>query len=74
MYERLEKIEERYNELEMLLSDPNVVKNQSKFQAVAKEMASLTDLVKDFRVYKDNEHEKENIQQLLKLNGCPRQE
>ncbi|MBU1863507.1 MAG: peptide chain release factor 1 [Candidatus Omnitrophica bacterium] len=65
MFERLEKIEKRHDELEQMLSDGEVVKNQNKFQALAKEFAGIAALIKQLRIYKSNEEELSKAQQLL---------
>ena len=66
MFERLDTIEKRYNELERLLSDPDIVKNQNKFQPLAKEMSSISELVKTYRHYKEINKELLNVEDLLK--------
>ncbi len=52
MIERLESIEERYNELTKLLSAPDVMSDFSQFQKYSKEHAGLTDIVEKYRAYK----------------------
>lgn len=66
MFERLEIIDKRYAEIEALLQEADVVKNQAKFQALAKELARITDLVKAYRVYKKNEEDSAALAALLK--------
>ncbi|MFZ5752969.1 MAG: peptide chain release factor 1 [Bacillota bacterium] len=53
MLEKLEHLEERYEELSRLLSDPEVISNQSEWQKHAKAHAALTEVVSTFREYKD---------------------
>ncbi len=55
MFDRLEELDKRYDELEGLISDPEVMANQNKFQSYAKEMARITEIVKAYRSYKKNE-------------------
>lgn len=52
MFERLAELDKRYDELEKVLADPETTKNQRKFQELAKEMANITELVKEYREYK----------------------
>ncbi len=66
MFKRLDKIEERYDELEGLLSDPVIVKNQNKFQPLAKEMSGISELVKKYRQYKKIHEELLNAEVLLR--------
>jgi peptide chain release factor 1 len=53
MLEKLEHLEERYEELSRLLSDPEVINDQSEWQKHAKAHAALTEVVSTFREYKD---------------------
>ncbi len=52
MLEKLEQLEERYEELGRLLSDPEVISDQSQWQKHAKAHAGLTEVVSTFREYK----------------------
>jgi len=55
MFDRLDKVDKRYSELETLLASPEVAKNQTQFQSYAKELARISELVKTYREYKENE-------------------
>lgn len=52
MFEKLEAVEKRYEELTKLISDPEVISNQSEWQKAIKEHASIEDVVLKFREYK----------------------
>lgn len=52
MLHRLEKLEEKYEELTNLLSQPEIIAEQSKYQKYAKAHAELTDVVTKYREYK----------------------
>ncbi len=52
MLHRLEKLEEKYEELTNLLSQPEIISEQSKYQKYAKAHAELTDVVTKYREYK----------------------
>lgn len=52
MIDKLQALEERYEELGQLLSDPAVIGNQSQWQQHAKAHAALTEIVTAFREYK----------------------
>lgn len=52
LIEKLQTIEDKYNELTALLSDPEVFSDFSKYQKYSKEQASIADIVKKFREYK----------------------
>ncbi|HHY46395.1 MAG TPA: peptide chain release factor 1 [Firmicutes bacterium] len=52
MLDKLDAIEERYQELERELSDPAVVMDQERFQRCAKAHAELEEIVTRYRQYK----------------------
>ena len=52
MLEKLQAIEDKYEQLGELLSDPAVIANQSEWQKHAKAHAKITELVAKFREYK----------------------
>ncbi|AET70912.1 peptide chain release factor 1 [Desulfosporosinus orientis DSM 765] len=66
MLEKLYEIERKYDELTELLSDPEIIANQSEWQKYAKAQAGMTNLVTTFRDYKEVRHELEETEALLK--------
>jgi peptide chain release factor 1 len=52
MWDRLDSIEKRYGELGELMSQPDIVTDYDRLQELARERASLEDLVKKYRSYK----------------------
>lgn len=66
MLEKLYEIERKYDELTELLSDPEIIANQSEWQKYAKAQAGMTNLVTTFRDYKEVRHEFEETEALLK--------
>ena len=52
MYQKLAGVESRFEEISRLLSDPRIISDQKKFQALMKERSSLEDLVSVYREYK----------------------
>ena len=46
MHEDLKATEERYRELERLLADHEVLSDKNQYQQYAKELSSITELVK----------------------------
>ena len=52
MLDKLESIEKRYEELNQLLSQHEVISDMAKLQALAKEQAWISDTVSKFREYK----------------------
>src|SRR5499425_3847051 len=53
MFERLEQIEARYDELTQALASPEVIGDSAKYQKTAKAHSELTDVVEKYREYKD---------------------
>jgi len=66
MFRKLKDIEKRYNELEGMLSNPEIVKNRLEFQKYAKEHAELSDIVETFREYEKTGLQLEDNQELLR--------
>ncbi|HHW92104.1 MAG TPA: peptide chain release factor 1 [Firmicutes bacterium] len=66
MWEKLAELEERYEELSLLLADPGVIANQSEWQKHAKSHAALQDIVSTYRTYKNIRTEIGENQELLK--------
>lgn len=52
MYDKLQGIEEKYEQLERLLSDPEIISDQSQYQKHAKALSELQETVNVFREYK----------------------
>lgn len=52
MLEKLQSLEDKYQELTELLSQPEVISDPSRFQKYAKAHADLTDIVTAYREYK----------------------
>jgi peptide chain release factor 1 len=65
MFEKIEELARRYEELEALLSDPAVLSNQSEFRKFNKEHADLTPLVAAYRDYRKVVAEIEDNRELL---------
>lgn len=53
MLEKLYEIERKYDEFTELLSDPEIISNQSEWQKYAKAQAGMTNLVTAFREYQE---------------------
>ncbi|MBS1815130.1 MAG: peptide chain release factor 1 [Acidobacteria bacterium] len=52
MFDRLEQMEVRYKEMEQQLSDPELVKDQQKFQKIAKAHRDLEPVIEKYREYR----------------------
>src|SRR5262245_35944063 len=53
MFERLNQIESRYDELTQALASPAVIGDSSKYQKTAKAHSELSEIVEKYREYKD---------------------
>ncbi len=66
MFEKLEVVEKRYDELTSLISDPEVISNQEQWKKYMKEHNSLEDVVMKFREYKKVKVAMEEAEELMK--------
>jgi peptide chain release factor 1 len=66
MLDKLAEVEKRYEQLELLLSDPKVLGQQKEYSRVAKERAELEEIVSCYRSWKKAEREIEENRELLK--------
>lgn len=64
MFDRLEKVKERYNELARLLNNPELVNDQKEFARLSKEYASLTEIVNAYDEYNKIREELQKNKQL----------
>ncbi|WP_157800920.1 peptide chain release factor 1 [Bacillus solitudinis] len=53
MFDRLQSLEDRYNRLNELLSDPDVISDSKKLREFSKEQSDLEETVLAYREYKD---------------------
>ena len=53
MFERLEQIETKYQELNDALASPEIMSDSSRYQKTAKAHSELTQIVERYREYKD---------------------
>ncbi|MEA2060236.1 MAG: peptide chain release factor 1 [Thermodesulfobacteriota bacterium] len=66
MISKLQGIKERHIKLEQLLSDPDVINDQAKYQKYIKEHGELSRIVSAFDAYQDLSHELENSRELIR--------
>ena len=52
MIERLDIVEQRYNEITKLLQDANIVSDINKYRELSKELSSIEETVKCYHEYK----------------------
>ena len=53
MFEKLELVEKRYDELTSQISDPEVIANTNEWRKLVKEHSSMEDVVQKYREYKE---------------------
>src|SRR5262250_3337618 len=53
MFERLDQIEARYEELTQSLASPEIVNDSARYQKTAKAHSEITPIVEKYREYKD---------------------
>ena len=66
MFEKLEQVEKRYEELTKLISDPEIISNQSEWQKLVKEHANIEEIAIKFREYKKVKQNMEEAEELMK--------
>ena len=53
MFEKLELVEKRYDELNSQISDPEIIANTNEWRKLVKEHSSMEDVVQKYREYKE---------------------
>jgi len=64
--DRLSQVEDKYEDLGRLLSDPEVVKKPDKLRQYSKEHSDLTPVIKVYRQFKDVEHQLGEVEAMLR--------
>ncbi|MFC5557539.1 peptide chain release factor 1 [Ureibacillus thermophilus] len=65
MFDKLQAVEERYERLNELLSDPEIVNDAKKLRQYSKEQADIQETVEVYREYKKTKEEFEDAKQML---------
>ena len=65
MFDKLETVEKRYEEITKLISDPEVIANQTEWQKLMKEHASIEEIVLKFREYKKTKQTMEEAEEMM---------
>ena len=65
MFEKLEAVEKRYEELTKEISDPNLIADQANWQKAMKEHASIEEVVLKFREYKKIKQAMDEAEELM---------
>ena len=65
MFQKLEDVEKRYEELNKLISDPEVISNQTEWKKLMKEHSSIEEVVMKYREYKNTEKAMEEAKEMM---------
>lgn len=65
MLDRLQSLEDRYNKLNELLSDPEIVNDTNKLRDYSKEQSGLEDVVQAYREYKEVTSQLKDAKEML---------
>ena len=65
MFQKLEAVEKRYEELNALISDPEVIAKQSEWQKLMKEHSDIQEVFEKYREYKKVEQALEEARDML---------
>ena len=65
MFQKLEDVEKRYEELNKKISDPDVIANQNEWKKLMKEHADIVDVVEKYREYKKVKQDFEDAKVVL---------
>ena len=71
MLERLSSVEEKYEELNKLLADPEVVTDYTKVQQYAKEQSVMREVVELAREYREVIKEISDLRDMLRSESDP---
>ena len=66
MFNKLKGVEDRFGQLEGLLSDPEVVRDRAAYQKYAREHSEISEIVSSFREYQKVDQELDESLELLK--------
>ena len=65
MFDRLQAVEDRYDRLNELLSDPDIVNDSKKLREYSKEQSDLQNTVDAYREYKDVKQQQADTREML---------
>ena len=65
MFDKLEVVEARYEELTKMISDPEVIANQTEWQKLIKEHSSIEEVVQKYREYKKEKQRMEEAKEMM---------
>ncbi|MDJ0515363.1 MAG: peptide chain release factor 1 [Trichodesmium sp. MO_231.B1] len=66
LLDKLKSVEQTYNELTLRLADPDIAKDPSEFQKIAKSRSSLEEVVNTYQEWKNAQEELADAKEILK--------
>lgn len=69
MFEKLLALEEKFNEINEKLMDPNVINDNNQYKSLMREYKNLTPLIEKFKEYKEAKKSFEEAKELLDAGG-----
>ena len=65
MFDKLEVVEARYEELTKMIGDPEVIANQAEWQKLIKEHSSIEEVVQKYKEYKKEVQRMEDAKEMM---------
>ena len=65
MFDKLEQVEARYEELTKLISDPEIIANHTEWQKLIIEHSSIEEIVQKYREYKKEKQRMEDAKEMM---------
>lgn len=69
MFDKLNQAEQRFEQLEKNLSDPEIISNQDEFTKIMKEYKNLSPVIEKYREYKKTKNDMEGARALMDEGG-----
>lgn len=66
MFDKLDEIDKKYDELNILVSDPQVISDQETWKKYMKELSKIRDIVEKYREYKATKKTMQDAEELMK--------
>lgn len=70
MYDKLNFIQEKYEDLSLRVSDPELINNQPEWRKTVKEMSEMEPIVNKYKEYKKTKEELDGAKELLEEAGA----
>ena len=71
MFDRLQAVEDRYERLNELLSDPDIVNDSKKLRDYSKEQSDIQEMVDVYREYKSVKEQLADAREMMEIEKDP---